>query len=127
MTIALEFTDGVTPYDLTLEGSIYYGKVQLGETKKTAILLKNLDANRICRDVVIDAVAHPTDQMGPASETYDACKFCLTESGTFVKPLTGITLPAGGQIVIWLEWIVAAEAIPGYMRFAIKVEGAYDL
>jgi len=128
MTIDLQFTDGVTPYNLTTEGSIYFGKVQLGETKKTAVLLKNNDANRPCKDILISAVAHPTDQMGPAIETFEACKFCLTESGIYTPTLTLPTpLNAGGTIIIWVEWIVQDEAIPGYMKFAIKVTGEYDL
>lgn len=129
MSIEVVFKDPDTglAYDLTWPNSIPFGKFQLGETKKVKVILKNTDAARNCKDVSVEPIMHPTDQVGTAEDTYDACDLSTDEAGPFVKPLVVGTMPPSGEQDVWIRWVIAPEALPGYGFFALKATGEYDL
>jgi hypothetical protein len=114
-------------YDLTKPGALYYAKVQLSETKKLRAIVRNKDAYRVLESVVITPVVHPTEPMGSAQDTYDACTLSTTESGTYTPTLTLGNITAGGTATIWIAWAVAADANPGWCFWALKTEGEYTV
>lgn len=128
MSVELIFKDPTTgiPYDL-LTNPIYFGELQLRETKKIKVILKNVDTSRNLLTPVVAAVVHPTAQFGPAENTYDACFMSITESGTFTNPLILGTMPPAGEQDIWIKWEIANDALPGKGQFAMQVTGEYDL
>jgi hypothetical protein len=125
--LSLYFEDALgVRYGLEKADSLYYGKVQLSETKKTKVIIVNQDAFRPAKNVLIEAIEHPLDPLGPAQNTYQATSFCLTESGTYTDTLT-VDIPAGGSVDIWIAWEVAADASPGWAFWAVKARGEYSV
>lgn len=121
-SISVVFTDGDgVEYDLTTR-LINFERMRLREEKRIAIILKNRSGN-VVNNVVVNAVAHPTAQLGNAAETYNAMAFCLEQYGTFVKPLSVGTMGIDEEKTLWLKWSMPETAIPGYGQFAIEVTG----
>ena len=116
-----------TRYDLTQNNSIYFDKMQLGETKKLQAFVKNRDPVRPITSVVITPIAHPTDPIGSPTDTYEACTLSLTETGTYSTPLVIGTIGAGATQEIWIAWAILTTTQPGWGFYALKAEGVYAL
>jgi len=128
LSLELVFDDGAGGvYDLTWDGSLYFGKIQLGEVSKAALRITNPDVNRVCSGILIEAVAHPTDQLGTANDTYLVTEFSDSESGSYSTTHSIPSLAGGSSVTIWIRWSVPTDALPGFGRFAIKATGVYEL
>ena len=125
--LSLIFQDELgVEYDL-LTNLIDFEKLVRGTTEKVMVVLKNQDAGRVCYNLVLTPIAHPTNQLGTAEDTYEATDLSLSESGPFNSPLTIGSVPAGSETDIWIRWAIAAGALPGYGQFAVQAEGEYVL
>ena len=129
MTISILYEDPENPgyfYDLT-DQPISFGDIQLGESKKMKVQLVNNDANRNLTDVVVSALAHPTEQVGTAEDTYDVTDIGTDETGPFSNPLSVGTIGPGAKQDLWIRWSIEPEALPGVCFFATKATGEYAL
>lgn len=124
--IGIYFEDALgVRHDLTQGYAIYFGKMQLGAETKVKCYIRNNDAYRPLYGVLITPIAHPTQQLGPAENTYGACTLSTSESGTYTPTLSLGSVAAGSLTEIWLKWTVASDALPGWGFFALKAEGVY--
>ena len=125
--LSLIFQDELgVEYDL-LTNLIDFEKLVRGTTEKVMVVLKNQDVARLCNNVVLTPIAHPTDQLGTAEDTYDATDLSLSESGPFSSPLVIALLGPNSETNIWIRWAVAEGALPGDGQFAVQAEGEYVL
>jgi hypothetical protein len=113
-------------YDL-LTNLIDFEKLVRGTTEKVMVVLKNQDIGRLCNNIVLTPIAHPTNQLGTAEDTYDATDLSLSESGPFSSPLNIAILAPNSETDIWIRWAIAPGALPGDGQFAVKAEGEYIL
>lgn len=113
-------------YDL-LTNLIDFEKLVRGTTEKVMVVLKNQDAGRVCNNVVLTPIAHPTAQLGTAEDTYEATDLSLSESGPFSSPLNISSVPPNSETDIWIRWDIAEGALPGIGQFAVQAEGEYVL
>jgi len=128
LSIAILFKDDVGfEYDLTQPNAIPFNKLQLGESKKVKVIVKNQDLGRNLKDVVVTPVAHPTEQLGTAEDTYEVCDLSTVETGPFTSPLNIGTMGPSAEQDMYIRWTIAPEALPGYGFFALKATGEYDL
>jgi len=126
--IEIYFEDALgVKHDLTQANSVYFGKMQLGEIKKMQAFIRNRDTARTLNSVVITPIVHPTEPLGPAENTYEACDLSITESGVFTPALNIASVPPDSTQEIWIRWTIAADANPGWGFFALKAEGVYDV
>lgn len=128
MSIAIIYEDALgVDYDLTQPNSILFANIQLSEIKTIQAYVKNTDVNRAVDSVVITPVAHPTEQLGTAEDTYESTTLSNAVGGPFVTPLSLGTLAAGSITSIWIRWTVGPGALPGWGFYALQAEGEYVL
>lgn len=119
-SVVFEDGDGVL-FDLTTR-LISFERIKLREVKYAAVVIKNRSGS-VVKNVVADTTAHPTAQLGSASETYNATELSLEKYGTYGRPLTIGDMAIDESKLAWLRWSMPEKAIPGYGQFAIRVTG----
>lgn len=128
MSIAIIFEDALgVDYDLTQPNAVQFDNIQLSEIKTVQAYVKNTDPNRAVDNVIITPVAHPTEQLGTAEDTYDSTTLSDAEGGLYTPTLSLGTLAAGSITPIWIRWTVGSGASPGWGFYALQAEGEYVL
>lgn len=121
MTINLIIQDeSDVPYDLS-SYLIDFGRIRSGETKKVKVILKNVGFTT--QEVTLQAIPHPTSQVGLPENTYEAASLSLSESGTYYEILNVGTIGPNTETDIWIQWQMPPQAIPGAARFALQANG----
>lgn len=121
MTIELLIQDeDDVPYDLDTY-LIDFGKIRAGEVKKLMVILKNVGFTT--EDLELQAVPHPTSQVGLPETTYEAATLSLSESGTYYEVLEISSVGPDTETEIWIKYSMPPESLPGSARFALKARG----
>lgn len=108
-------------FDL-LTNLVPYGNVSIREeAKRTVVLMNRADSGT--ENITIQAIAHPTAQIGRAQDTWEAMTFALDELGPWFNILQIPYMSAGQKLDLWMKWTVPASAIPGYGQFALEING----
>lgn len=125
-SISIVFEDGSGNIYGLIADVLGVGLIRLREEKIVPVYLKNMTIDT-CTDITVEAIAHPTNQVGSAAETYDAVQFGLTIAGPWFDILDIASMIGGELKLIYMNWTMPEEAIPGLGQFAIEVKGDMSL
>jgi len=108
-------------YTIDDDNPIDFGDPKLEESKRIMVVLKNVALET--EDVVVRAIAHPTDPLGTVHDTIDALLISDDEAGPYAATLTIASLEESEEKEIWLQWTIPDDALPGPCRFALEARG----
>ena len=120
ISLVIEDADG-NLHEL-LNNLIDFERLRLQEEKVEAVVLHNRSGYPV-RNISIQAVAHPTAQIGNATDTYLATTLGGTESGPWYNILTIAAMSVNEKITIYVNWTIPPSALLGYAQFAVEVTG----
>lgn len=120
ISVAMEDSDG-NVHQL-LSNMIDFQRIRLAEESVLSVILHN-KSGRIVNDITVEAVAHPTAQIGNAADTYDAMRLGQTESGPWYSIFTITTMSVNEKITLYLNWTTPLTALLGAAQYAIEVKG----
>ena len=120
ISVVIEDTDG-NLHEL-LSNLIDFERIRLQEEKVEEIVIHNR-TGYIANDISIQAVAHPTAQIGNAIDTYLATLLGETESGPWYNIINITTMGVNEKITLYVNWTVPASALLGAGQFALEITG----
>lgn len=120
ISVTIEDEDGIL-HEL-LNNMIDFERLRLQEEKVLPIVLHN-KTGYLVRDFNIQAVIHPTAQIGNATDTYFATRIGGTDSGPWFNILTIPSMSINEKITVYVNWTIPGTSLLGYGQFAIEVKG----
>ncbi len=120
ISVVIEDTDG-NLHEL-LNNLIDFNRIRQGEEKVEEIIIHNRSGRNV-NDISIQAVAHPTAQIGNAINTYLATLMGATSSGPWYNIITIPTMSVNGKVTLYVNWTVPASSMLGAAQFALEITG----
>lgn len=120
ISVAIEDEDGNLRE--LLNNMIDFSRLRLQEERVLPIVLHNRSGYQV-RNITVQAIAHPTAQVGKDADTWQATRIGGTDSGPWFNILTITSMSINEKITLYMNWTVPPAALLGFGQFAVEVKG----